>query len=383
MRHNSHNSDFKFYKDPLSFTKFTDKSFLQFCLGGTLYMPGTKSIFFKIKSKSLPSLTSMVMCFEDSIMEDEVPNAEVNVLSQLLLLHDELKFGSLSYDEIPLIFLRVRSIDQFKRFTSKLTTEHINVLTGFVFPKFSSENSLEYLNILGSLNVKFGVTLYAMPILEGKLIAYRETRIRELNLLSNHISDFSDIILNIRVGGTDFSSVFGVRRGMSYSIYDILTVRDCLSDILNYFSRDICNYTISAPVWEYFLTSSFNQKKFDNLDDIYFSSLKRSKIINPAIDGLLREIVIDKANGFVGKTIIHPSHLIYVNALQAITSEEYNDAMQILSTPGGVIKSNNFNKMNEINPHTSWAKKIIQIGNAYGVVDDYYSYFKILNLQHE
>jgi citrate lyase beta subunit len=95
-----------------------------------------------------------------------------------------------------------------------------------------------------------------------------------------------------------------------------------------------------------------------------------TSILNDAIDGLLREVALDKANGFTGKTVIHPSHLRYVNAMQAVTREEYEDACQILDTSGGVVKSTKSNKMNEINPHRSWAKRVSAMANVYGVVED-------------
>ena len=65
------------------------------------------------------------------------------------------------------------------------------------------------------------------------------------------LDNYRDLVLNVRVGGTDFSACFGVRRGIDYTIYDIVTVRDCLTDILNVFSRENM-YTVSGPVWEYF-----------------------------------------------------------------------------------------------------------------------------------
>ena len=105
--------------------------------------------------------------------------------------------------------------------------------------------------------------------------------------------------------------------------------------------------------------------------------MTRDSIINEAIDGLLREVILDKANGFVGKTIIHPSHSKYVNAMQAVTKEEYEDAIQILDTSGGVIKSAKSNKMNEINPHKSWAYKIDLRAKAYGVIENEASYIKL------
>ena len=106
--------------------------------------------------------------------------------------------------------------------------------------------------------------------------------------------------------------------------------------------------------------------------------MNRDEIINEAVDGLLREVILDKANGFVGKTIIHPSHARFVNGMQAVIKEEYDDAEQILSTSGGVIKSRSDNKMNEINPHRSWALKVHYRAKAYGVIEDGLSYLKLI-----
>ena len=51
------------------------------------------------------------------------------------------------------------------------------------------------------------------------------------------------------------------------------------------------------------------------------------------------------------RTVIHPSHVIYVNALHAVTEEEYIDAVNILrSEKDGVFKGKGGNKMNEVKP---------------------------------
>jgi citrate lyase beta subunit len=378
VKHNQYNPDFRFFKDPVAFNKDTEKSLLQYCLGGTLYMPGTKDVIHKILTKNMNYVTSMVMCFEDAIQEKDVAQAETNVLNHLSVISASVKEGAISCDDVPLIFLRVRNPSQFNHFAEKLNSGQAGVLSGFVFPKFYSENSEEYLSRLDALNKKLGVFLYGMPILEGRTIAHRETRTQELHKLRTIIEPFKELILNIRVGGTDFSSIFGVRRGINSSIYDILTVRDCLSDILNFFNREGADYTVSAPVWEYFL--AYKKDDIGHLleEDIHHSLLRRSPILNEAIDGLLREVMLDKANGFVGKTIIHPSHIKFVNAMQAVTREEYEDAVQILDTSGGVIKSAKANKMNEINPHRNWAVKVVNRANAYGVVEDERSYLKLI-----
>ena len=215
-----------------------------------------------------------------------------------------------------------------------------------------------------------------MPILEGREIAYKETRFQELIAVKSILNCYKDIVLNVRVGGTDFSACFGVRRGIDYTIYDIMPVRDCLLDILNVFNRER-DYVVSGPVWEYFLVS--HNMKFSKIDESKFqhSLLTREPIVNSAVDGLLRELIHDKANGFIGKTTIHPSHLPFVNGMQAVTKDEYDDAIQILEKNGGVIKSKGIGKMNEVKPHTNWAKMIKMRAMAYGVIENEGSYLRL------
>jgi hypothetical protein len=187
---------------------------------------------------------------------------------------------------------------------------------------------------------------------------------------------YHDLVLQVRVGATDFSSCFGARRGVDYSIYDILIVREILSDILNVFSRNN-DYVVSGPVWEYFRASK--EMMFEDLPsfDIEDRLLRRNPIFNEEVDGLLREVILDKANGFIGRTVIHPTHVKYVNALQAVTKEEYDDAVQILETDDGVVKSARANKMNEIAPHTNWANKVFSRAKVYGVIENETSYVKL------
>ena len=361
-----YNPDFEFVKAPVEFNKYTDRDTLQYCLGATLYMPGTKDIKDKIVNHRL-DVTSFVMCCEDAIKEEDLPVAEQNILDHMDYFADMIAAGKLSHDDIPLIFVRVRNPEQFKSFAARLTAKQASVLTGFNFPKFNSTNALNVLRTLVEVNSRLGVVLYGMPILEGPEVAFRELRNKELLLLRNILEPYKDLILNIRVGGTDMSSLFGVRRGINSTVFDIMPVRDALSDIINFFNR-YCDYCISAAVWEY-----FRAYKDDDIDDVikrnfHNALIKGDEIVNPAIDGLLKEVLIDRANGFVGKTIIHPTHAKFVNAMFTVVEEEYKDAIQILNTSGGVIKSEKGDKMNEIGPHRRWAEKIAKRAEVYGVI---------------
>ncbi len=379
MKHHRYNPSFEFVKSPESFDKYSDKEFLQYCAGATMYMPGTKDFLPKILSCAMPGLTTMVFCFEDACAESDVPAAEENVLRTLDTISTAVEKGELDRDNVPLIFCRVRNQEQFEGFAKRLTPHMAKSLTGINFPKFNSENGEAYFAYLKTLCADLGEILYGMPIIEDPRVAFKESRMQELSSIRAILNKYYDYVLQVRVGGTDFSSCFGVRRGVDYSIYDIMTVRECLSDILNVFTRNN-EFVVSGPVWEYFRASKrmmFEELPKHTLDDYL---MKRKPLVNHEIDGLMREVILDKANGFVGRTVIHPTHIKFVNGLQAVTREEYEDAKQILeSTDGGVHKGQSANKMNEIKPHTNWAKKVMMRSRAFGVIENENSYLKLFS----
>ncbi len=376
MRHHLYNPDFKFVVEPENFNKYTDRELLQYCLGATMYMPGFKDFTPKILNHAMPGLTTMVLCFEDACPKERVPEAMENVHHLLAAVTEAVEKERLNFEYVPLIFVRIRSLKQFKAFGDKLTKEEVKSLCGINFPKFNAENGYEYYAYLQDLNDRFGEIIYGMPIIEDPEVAYKESRMSELTGIKKILDKYRRLVLQVRVGGTDFSSVFGVRRGVDYSLYDIMTVRECLSDIINVCGRDN-DYVISGPVWEYFRAPKemmFEDLPKHGLEDYLMS---RKPLVNNEIDGLLREVILDKANGFVGRTVIHPTHVKFVNAMMAVTREEYDDACQILGADGGVVKGSGGNKMNEIKPHSNWAKKIYNRARAFGVIENEGAYVKL------
>ena len=380
MRHHQYNPGFRFVKDPENFDKYTPRSLLQYCLGATMYMPGTKNFAQAICNRKYPGLTSMVMCFEDACRVEDVPSAELNAIAMLDELNASIAGGRVSYADIPLIVFRVRSVEQFHHFTSMLRPEHVRLITAINFPKFNTDTADGYLEHLKEINSRFGEVVYGMPIIEDRRVAFKETRLAELTSIKRKLDSCKELILNVRVGATDFSSCFGARRDINYTIYDIMTVRDILTDILNMFTRDN-DYTVSGPVWEYFRINKSMKfsERLPNVD-IRESLLSRKPIVNDAVDGLMRELILDKANGFVGKTIIHPTHINYVNGMLAVTNEEYEDALQVMGTSGGVVKSSSGNKMNEIGPHRRWAERVVMRARAYGVIEKESSYLSLFGV---
>ena len=82
---------------------------------------------------------------------------------------------------------------------------------------------------------------------------------------------------------------------------------------------------------------------------------------------------MDIENGLTGKTIIHPSHIKMVQALNVVSYEEYIDARNIIQSSideAGVIKSEFANKMNEMKPHYQWAQNIVLKSQLFGVLNE-------------
>ena len=99
-----YNKDFIFEIPPIEFNKKTPRDLLQYCLGATLYMPGTKDIKEKVLEHKL-DVTSLVMCCEDAISEADLPRAEQNILQHLDFFADMIERGVLTLNDIPLIFV--------------------------------------------------------------------------------------------------------------------------------------------------------------------------------------------------------------------------------------------------------------------------------------
>ncbi|HZW83647.1 MAG TPA: HpcH/HpaI aldolase/citrate lyase family protein [Candidatus Deferrimicrobium sp.] len=376
-----------FYKQPESFNKRTEKELLAYALGATLYMPATRlTITEEIVSGKHLGLSSMVICLEDSIGDHEVQLAEDNLILQMSTLALSVRNGLLDVANLPLIFLRVRNPEQVSRIIERLEFK-AELLAGFVFPKFSADSTGQsYWELLKHYNNQLTGPVYGMPIIETPRVMNRESRIPELLAIKQLLNGYSDLVLNVRIGATDFSGLFGIRRGPDVTIYDIATINHCIADIINVFARVESGYVVSGPVWEYFANGGRllkPQLRKSPFEEFYGTSgtKVRGQLLNKYIDGLIREVILDKENGLVGKTIIHPTHIIPVQALYVVSHEEYVDACNIYyndATQLGVFKSEYINKMNEIKPHYNWARRIIARSKIYGVFHEHHNFTSLL-----
>ncbi|QDY85712.1 HpcH/HpaI aldolase/citrate lyase family protein [Paenibacillus polymyxa] len=379
----------------MEFHNRSPKSILAYAIGAALYMPATRlEVAEEIKNGKHAGLTTVILDLEDAIGDQQVEQAEESLAQQLLQLLTYVRTGMMSEQQLPLLFVRVRSVEQLKRLLNSLG-ETLVLLTGFVLPKFSSDHGRAYFALIAEYNrnnhtgagdASHMPVLYGLPILESSKIIYRETRWKELLSIKEILDEYQEYVLNVRIGATDFSSLYGLRRSPDITIYEIAVIRDCIADIMNLFGRVDSGYVISGPVWEYFSHREriFKpQLRVSPFEDAFGKPGRhlRMDFISDAVDGLIREVMMDKENGIIGKTIIHPSHIKPVQAMYVVTHEEYMDALEIVERNDGslgVFKSAYANKMNEIKPHLNWAHRIINRSKVYGVLHEQQHFVSLL-----
>ena len=301
-----------FFKRPEYFSKTEEIDFLKLTLGAQLVTPMTNTkIAQNIVNKKYQDLITNVWDLEDGS-------------------------GNI---------VRVKDLEMLKEIEE--FSQDLKYCNGIVIPKVESNSLEEYLKIIKKINKKENIVLYALPILESSSVIVQKQAIDNLYKIKEIIDQYKDIILNISTGGTDFSGKYGIRRKVDSNIYQLQVVNQCLTNILNIFTFE-SNYMVTAPVWEYF-----------NL-----------KLKSKENSGLLREIKKDKENGMYSKVAIHPTQLLFIQISYCVDYEDYMDALQIIeanSKKVGVLKSNNSNKMNELNTHTLWANNVIKRAKIFGV----------------
>ncbi|MHA7290383.1 HpcH/HpaI aldolase/citrate lyase family protein [Arthrobacter sp. MDT3-24] len=370
---------------------------LAVALGATLYTPADRpNLAQDIRKQAARGCLSMVICLEDSIADDAVDSAETNVVDTLTRLHagsagprrgsgtgsdPETAFHP---EEGPLLFLRVRTPEQMLSLARRCG-EALDLLMGFVIPKFENETgqAQRFLDALHNINASRGGgrRLRIMPILESPAMIHGETRARTLTGICDLLQANREDVLAVRVGATDMSSAFGLRRSRDLTIYDVKVVASVIGDIVNMLGRPDNGFVISGPVWEHYSNSErvlrplLRRTPFADANEMPL----RDRILTANLDGLIREIELDLANGLLGKTVIHPTHVPLVHAMCVVSHEEYVDAQEIAGKNGGGASASPYgNKMNEMKPHQAWAGQTLLRAAAFGVAAENITYVDLL-----
>ncbi|MER6607404.1 HpcH/HpaI aldolase/citrate lyase family protein [Streptomyces sp. NPDC000927] len=366
-----------FFREPCVFGADSPSHVLSAALGATLYSPATRPrLADDIIKQVARGVVSMVLCLEDSIDDSEVVGAEENLVRQFADLDAR---GA----ELPLLFIRVREPGQVDDLVRRLGNT-VRLLSGFVLPKFTEECGTPFMEAVFQAEKACGRRLFAMPVLESPELLHLETRRETLRGIARTVDKYRERVLALRLGVTDFCSAYGLRRPPDMTAYDVQIVGAVIADVVNVLGRaDGTGFTITGPVWEYFRLqermfkpqlrrSPFLEGRAEEL---------RTALIEHDLDGLLREIELDRANGLLGKTCIHPSHVAPVHALSVVSHEEFSDAQDILRPErdgGGVMRSAYTNKMNEVKPHRAWAERTLQRAEVFGVAREDVGFVELL-----
>ncbi|MFJ9378842.1 HpcH/HpaI aldolase/citrate lyase family protein [Streptomyces sp. NPDC101455] len=367
-----------FFQEPCEFDADSPARLLAAALGATLYSPATRPhLADDIVKLAGRGVVSMVLCLEDSIGDEDVPAAEENLVQQFTEL------AARPDTELPLLFVRVRVPEQIPDLVRRIGPA-VELLSGFVMPKFTEESGTPFLEALAAAEAASGHRLFGMPVLESPELLYRESRVETLEGISRAVDKYRDRVLALRLGVTDFCSSYGLRRASDMTAYDVQIVANVIGDVVNMLGRaDGTGFTVTGPVWEYFRVqermfkpqlrrSPFLEGQAEEL---------REALIEHAMDGLLREIALDQANGLLGKTCIHPTHVLPVHALSVVSHEEFCDAQDILRPErggGGVLRSAYTNKMNEVKPHRAWAERTMLRAEIFGVAREDVGFVELL-----
>ncbi|MFD1657942.1 HpcH/HpaI aldolase/citrate lyase family protein [Streptomyces caeni] len=367
-----------FHREPAVFTADSPARMLAAALGATLYSPATRPrLADDVVKQAGRGVVSMVLCLEDSIDDADVADAEENLVRQFTDL------ASRPDAELPLLFVRVRTPAQIPDLVARLGPA-VRLLSGFVLPKFTEERGVPFLESLTAAEAASGRRLFAMPVLESPDLLYLESRRETLDGIARTVDKYRDRVLALRLGVTDFCSSYGLRRAPDMTAYDIQIVASVIADVVNVLGRaDGTGFTVTGPVWEYFRVQERMFKPQLRRSPFLEGEVEelREALIEHDMDGLLREISLDRANGLLGKTCIHPSHVMPVHALSVVSHEEFSDAQDILRPErlgGGVLRSAYTNKMNEVKPHRAWAERTLQRAEVFGVAGEDVGFVELL-----
>lgn len=365
-----------FHLEPETFDRDSERSVLAHALGATLYVPATRDDLARtVRRRAARGARSMVIDLEDAITDRSVDAAVGSTGAVLAELGDDPPDS--------LLFVRVRSAAQIRELALALGADQ-RIVSGFVLPKFSAKTGEEYLQAVMEIGARSRHPVYAMPVLETRDVLYRETREAELVGIRELLDQYRSHVLSVRIGATDLCGLFGIRRDRDLSIYDVGVAADLINQVVNQLGRtDGTGFAITGPVWEYFanheriLRPQLRQTPFAErqADDLRRSLMSRD------LDGLMREIILDRANGLTGKSVIHPSHIAPVHALAVVPHEEYLDALDIVepeAAHGGVRASGYGNKMNEMRPHRIWADRTLLRARVFGAAAAGISHIDIL-----
>ncbi len=287
-------------------------------LGASLYVPATHHDLISVaRGLKYPALHSLILDTEDAVAVEDLPYAYHNLERLLLALAQEQDA------QRPLLFIRVRNVEEFARVQALPGLEQLD---GFVLPKFCTTNMAAYLDACPSSH-------WCMPILETGI-----GHIDELLEIRDFLKPHQQQVLSLRIGATDLLSQYKLRRDCRTVVYDIGLINHIITQCVLTFTP--AGFNLSAPVYECF-------------GEPYRKTLQR-------------EVRLDLLNGLFGKTIIHPWQISVVHDIYRVSQADFEAATRLLD-PYSPAVFKLHDKMHEKATHSAWAKQVQARAQLYGI----------------
>ena len=141
-----------FERPPERFDRGSGTDLLSVALGATLYMPADRpSLVADITKQAAAGVTSVVVCLEDAIADEQVGGGRGQPGRRVLR-----PARASRTTELPLLFVRVRDAAQIPALVRRLG-KAAHLLDGFVLPKFTALSGTEYLLTLEAAEREAGV----------------------------------------------------------------------------------------------------------------------------------------------------------------------------------------------------------------------------------
>src|SRR5262249_15251902 len=131
----------------------------------------------------------------------------------------------------------------------------VDVLSGFVLPKFTDANGAGYLHAVADASTRVDRVLFAMPVMESPEIGNAETRTHTLTAVRRLLDQYREHVLAVRFGAPDLPGQSAWRRSREHTVYDVALLAAVIGDVVNALGHDDGGYVVSGPVGEYFSSS--------------------------------------------------------------------------------------------------------------------------------
>jgi len=288
-------------------------------LGATLYVPATRDDLLAVVTGSkIEHLRSVVVCLEDSVLQEDVEIGMSKLARMLMTLHGT---PSSAKNQRPILLVRPRTPEILSRVAGMAGSQAID---GYVLPKATASNMPDWMGPISNRNQA------VLPTIETREAFDPD----EMRLLRAQLLTMQERVPCIRIGGNDLLQLLGARRSTSRTAYDG-PLGAIIASLVSTFAP--WGFSLSAPVLE-----SFQDHEL-----------------------LHQEIERDIEHGLMTKTAIHPSQIPIIHSAYAVSMDDLSAARHILDSDAAAVYKEN-GVMAEPATHRRWASDIVRRAESYG-----------------